>query len=413
LFSKRTSFEEIIERSGKMKIKRKGLTVLLVFFILLISQRGFADVFFQCPSTVVDVVSGQTADPDVRCKHVVAGDGFSKMADGRDQYIFGFGDATGISDDQVLTQKMLKMEQPGPTLVVQEGQDFYVSLTNVGLIMRPDLFDPHTIHWHGFPNAASIFDGVPEPSMAINIGATFTYYYRAAEPGTYMYHCHVEATEHMQMGMLANLWVLPAQDSLPDLFDLNGFTHHTGYKYAYNDGDGSTYYDLDYPVQITSFDPEFHDANLAIQPLPFANMYDKYPLLNGRGYPDTINPNPITNQNGFDAQKVPTRITASVGQKILLRFSSLSTTDSYTLTALGLPMKVVGKDARILRSPTSGENIYYDTNSVTLGGGEAYDVIIDTTGVPAGTYFLYTTNLNYLSNNTQDLGGMMTEIVVN
>ncbi len=396
-----------------MKIKRKGLTVLLVFFILLISQRGFADVFFQCPSTVVDVVSGQTADPDVRCKHVVAGDGFSKMADGRDQYIFGFGDATGISDDQVLTQKMLKMEQPGPTLVVQEGQDFYVSLTNVGLIMRPDLFDPHTIHWHGFPNAASIFDGVPEPSMAINIGATFTYYYRAAEPGTYMYHCHVEATEHMQMGMLANLWVLPAQDSLPDLFDLNGFTHHTGYKYAYNDGDGSTYYDLDYPVQITSFDPEFHDANLAIQPLPFANMYDKYPLLNGRGYPDTINPNPITNQNGFDAQKVPTRITASVGQKILLRFSSLSTTDSYTLTALGLPMKVVGKDARILRSPTSGENIYYDTNSVTLGGGEAYDVIIDTTGVPAGTYFLYTTNLNYLSNNTQDLGGMMTEIVVN
>ena len=29
-----------------------------------------------------------------------------------------------------------------------------------------------------------------------------------------------------------------------------------------------------------------------------------------------------------------------------------------------------------------------------------------------GTYFLYTTNLNYLSNDDQDFGGMMTEIVI-
>jgi hypothetical protein len=31
----------------------------------------------------------------------------------------------------------------------------------------------------------------------------------------------------------------------------------------------------------------------------------------------------------------------------------------------------------------------------------------------AGTYLLYTTNLNYLSNDGEDFGGMMTEIVVN
>ena len=34
-------------------------------------------------------------------------------------------------------------------------------------------------------------------------------------------------------------------------------------------------------------------------------------------------------------------------------------------------------------------------------------------GVPAGTYFVYTTNLNYLSNDTEDRGGMMTEVVIN
>jgi len=33
--------------------------------------------------------------------------------------------------------------------------------------------------------------------------------------------------------------------------------------------------------------------------------------------------------------------------------------------------------------------------------------------VPAGTYFLYATNLNFLSNDAEDFGGMMTEIVIN
>ena len=40
------------------------------------------------------------------------------------------------------------------------------------------------------------------------------------------------------------------------------------------------------------------------------------------------------------------------------------------------------------------------------------DAIVDTHGVAPGTYLLYTSNLNYLSNNQEDFGGMMTEIVV-
>ena len=60
-----------------------------------------------------------------------------------------------------------------------------------------------------------------------------------------------------------------------------------------------------------------------------------------------------------------------------------------------------------------GRNLYYSTNSVTLGGGESVDAIVDTTNVTPGTYLLYTTNLNYLSNNQEDFGGMMTELVVN
>jgi FtsP/CotA-like multicopper oxidase with cupredoxin domain len=112
---------------------------------------------------------------------------------------------------------------------------------------------------------------------------------------------------------------------------------------------------------------------------------------------------------GAVSQKMSSKITATAGQKILLHVSSVATVDFYTLSILGIPMKVVGRDAKILRS-SSGQNLSYMTTSVTLGGGETYDVILDTAGVTPGTYFLYTTDLNNLSNNGEDFGGMMTEI---
>jgi hypothetical protein len=39
--------------------------------------------------------------------------------------------------------------------------------------------------------------------------------------------------------------------------------------------------------------------------------------------------------------------------------------------------------------------------------------VIDTKDVAPGTYFLYTTNLNFLSNGAEDRGGMMTHVVIN
>ncbi len=386
-----------------------------------------ADVFSQCPPDVdgIDTDGDGIVDNDNVCFHFTGGDGFVNMADGTLLYTFGFDDVTGVPDADVMLTGRLAADLPGPTIVVREGQRLYISLTNVGMQMRPDLFDPHTVHFHGFPEAASIFDGVPEPSLGINMGSTFTYFYNLVEPGTYAYHCHVEATEHMQMGMVANIYVLPIQDMLPDLTDLNGFTHHTGYQYAYNDGDGSTYYDVEYPMQLNSMDGVFHERHIAVQPLPFATMKDTYAMFNGRGYPDTINPNVLWNTAGdlglqsHPSQAVSSLISATQGQKILLRVVSMSVTTSFTVSALGIPMKVIGRGARILRGPDPdgpgpllGKNLYYDTSSITVAGGEAWDVILDTTNVAPGTYFFYTTNLNYLSNDAEDFGGMMTEIVV-
>jgi FtsP/CotA-like multicopper oxidase with cupredoxin domain len=417
------------ERSKDMK----GTIVFILFMTGLLLVLGIgaeAAVNVQCPGDTdgdgdVDVV----VNPNARCMHISAGDGFVNMADGYLQYIFSFADLTGTAPSLAMETGMLAAAFPSPTIILDEGDEFYLALTNVGMVQRPDLFDPHTVHWHGFPNASSVFDGVPDASISVNMGATLTYYYNVVVPGTFMWHCHVEATEHMQMGMLGNIYVRPVQNRLPNNTVLGSHIHSNpdynadrnqddplnGDKYVYNDGDGSTLYDVEVPLQLHSFDPEFHDASKNTQPLPFALMEDKYAMINGRGYPDTVNPAAIgaSEYNGNrNVQKIHSLVTASVGDKILLRMSNLSVTRYFTVTALGLPMRVVGTGAHILRGP-SGVDHSYETGSVTLGGGETADVIIDTTGLTAGTYFLYTTNLNYLSNNTEDFGGMMTEIVIN
>jgi FtsP/CotA-like multicopper oxidase with cupredoxin domain len=328
-----------------------------------------------------------------------------------------------------MDQGTLAANTPAPTIIVDEDDEYFLNLTNTGMIMRPDLFDPHTVHWHGFPNASAIFDGLPDASISVNMGATLTYYYNAKDAGTYMYHCHVEATEHMQMGMLGNLFVRPRQNRCDVIADdpnvpgsvcpsiaAGGVLDHVNgeTKYAYNDGDGSTAYDVEIPIQLGSFDPDFHDASFSTQPLPFAEMRDRYYLLNGRGYPDTANASAISTTDPLNrvqvSQPVTSLLSVPQGQKALLRISNLSVTELYTVGVNGLPMEVIALDARLLRDDDGG-NMYYKTNSITIGGGQSADVLLDTSGLEAGdTIFFYSKNLDKLANDDENLGGMMTEI---
>ena len=431
----------------------RSVLALAVGFAL--SGPAYAVVNVQCPGDDGSnggvagdaVIDDPTVNPNAKCMHLIAGDSFVNMSDGNPIYTFGFGNQTGTAPADVIAEGILDAEWPGPTIELDEGDEFYLSLTNVGTVIRPDLFDPHTVHWHGFPNAATVFDGVPEVSIAINMGATLTYYYNVVQPGTYMYHCHVEATEHMEMGMLANLYVHPAQD-VSGCSDLavcavagrkggpgGGAAIGEPQGYVYNDDDGTTGWDVEKAIQVSSFDSEFHDASVFVQPLPFALLEADYPMINGRGYPDTLVPGelpaPIDNvdpvagydpgkitgtpgevlNNGTPTQTLDSVITVNAGEKLLLRLSNLSVDQFYTLTAQGLPMQVVGTGAKHMRG-VDGKNVYKEVASVNIGGGEVNDILIDTAGVAPGTYFLYSTELHQMSNLTQLDGGMITEIVV-
>jgi hypothetical protein len=73
-------------------------------------------------------------------------------------------------------------------------------------------------------------------------------------------------------------------------------------------------------------------------------------------------------------------------------------------------MRVVGLNARLLRD-LAGNDMTYQTNSITLAGGESIDVILDATGLaPGQKFYLYTPNLDHLANDAENFGGLMTEI---
>jgi hypothetical protein len=190
--------------------------------------------------------------------------------------------------------------------------------------------------------------------------------------------------------------------------------------YAYNDGDGSTYYDAEYPLQIHGFDPNFHFVGMTFNPEAFVDMKDKYFLLNGRSYPDTVTPGPLATQSADGqmhySQPLPSIINIPQGGKALLRIADLDVTEYQTLQSLSVPMKVVGWNAKLLRDQ-EGNNLEYYTNSITLGGGESCDVILDasdTTKFKSGqVFYLYTSNLDHLSNDAENFGGLMTEVHIN
>jgi FtsP/CotA-like multicopper oxidase with cupredoxin domain len=371
-----------------------------------------------------------------------------------------------VDPRQIMDIGVMNGNIPAPLMAIDEDDEFFLTLTNVGQIMRPDLFEQHTVHFHGYPNASGFYDGVPDASVAINIGGSFTYYYLAPEAGTYFWHCHITPPEHLQMGMVGQIYVRPRQDRVSgDLYAALGqqqadprtacnsaadilcsnplpavptgasgkATVHAGGTsgYAYNDGDGSTWYDVEYPIQIHGFDPNFHFVGMTFNPENMTDMKDKYFLLNGRSYPDTVTAGPLQTMTADGAmhysQPLSSIITIPAGKRALLRISDLDVTEYQTLASMGIPMQVIGLNARLLRDQ-AGKNLYYTTNSITLAGGESLDLILDTcavrsnpadpssactTALPTGTYYLYTSNLDHLSNDAENFGGLMTEVRIN
>lgn len=360
-------------------------------------------------------------------------------------YMFGFRNVSGLSEAAKNNQKQ-KAQHNAPLFWVNQFDpnnpiDFRMQVTNLGLALRPDLFDAHTIHWHGFRNVIPFFDGEPSSSVAVPTGENFTYIYRPREEGTYMFHCHVEDVEHVHMGMTGLVFVRPLQDG-------NTSFYPSG-KYAYNDNDGTTGYDREFAMFLSEVWAESHWSDAHIQLPEWSDYRVDFALLNGRVYPDTLAPNSpinaaasvnslavetVNNPGGADdGDLVPTpgyenlqyqphssRVTCNEGERVLLRFANLGFKES-AITLAGIQMRVIGRDATLLRG-RDGTNTSYETDTIICSAGESYDVLFTapafsggsgSTGLGYDSYLLY--NRAYARSNnlaSGGFGGQATEVHV-
>ncbi|MEZ5409250.1 MAG: multicopper oxidase domain-containing protein [Acidimicrobiales bacterium] len=368
-------------------------------------------------------------------------------------YIFGFRNITDLTATQRQAQKNHAQHQ-APLFWVKESipgdpsTDFVVDITNLGLAQRPDLFDAHTLHWHGFRNAIPFFDGEPTGSVSVPAGTVFRYVYRPYDPGTYMYHCHVEDVEHVHMGMNGIVFVRPRQDGNTAFYDSG--------KYLYNDGDGSTGYDREYVMFLSEVWAESHWADAHIQLPEWSDYRADFALLNGRVYPDTILPGapfPSTMPDGvtpFDAgtwadtvpylpaqtdasgdlvaagsddrlryQPISSLVECNRGERLAFRFANLGFREAAMTITGGLSMRVVGRDAtpmrgRVAGGARTGIDTSYTTDTINIGPGQSYDVIVEVPeDQPEGTYMLYNRSFKRSDNqSSDDVGGQATEIRV-
>ncbi len=242
--------------------------------------------------------------------------------------------------------------------------------------MRPDLFDAHTLHWHGFRNVIPFFDGEPTGSVSVPAGTVFRYVYRPRDPGTYMYHCHVEDVEHVHMGMNGLVFVRPEAER-----------DHRRDKYLYNDtsttgttGSSRSTCRRCGPSRTGPTPTSSSPSGATTTPTspcstagstptrvapnaPFPTGWSETPagtVVDGGGAPWTKPYMPVATDG--DGNLVASRrqpdtsstsrcrrsSTCNEGERVALRFSNLGFKEA-AMTIDGIPMRVVGRDATLMR----------------------------------------------------------------
>ncbi len=230
-----------------------------------------------------------------------------------------------------------------PILYFHEGDDIRLTLWTSGMGNRPDIVDPHTVHWHGFPNQVPYFDGVPNDSLAVPIGSNLVYRYLPYRgmAGSYMWHCHVSDAEHVQQGLQSIVFIRPYQNygvapnsaynsnaaaiplSRAGAIDLFTWERKNGggstaipalgpLGYAFNDGvafdpalyangsdqaatprsvyypAGSTAYDREFAFILDELDARIHYDDSHFLEQDFSQWAPRFNIMNGRSWPDTI-----------------------------------------------------------------------------------------------------------------------------
>ncbi len=195
------------------------------------------------------------------------------------------------SAETLVANPLLRM--PSPSIRVEQGDKVLITLEN-------SHYFPHSIHLHGVDHpflteSGEGNDGVPQTSNKLLMpGKQFTYEATPRQPGTMVYHCHVQAHTHIMMGLIGMFIV---EENRPNnwvqTFNVGaGFVRHSSVAV-------SEKYSQEYDLQYQDIDRELHniiqtanDSRLLAKAFNRDyNITERVPdyfILNGRSFPFTL-----------------------------------------------------------------------------------------------------------------------------
>lgn len=195
--------------------------------------------------------------------------------------------------DAIRTEATPMLRAPSPPIRIEQGDTVYLTLENTHYL-------PHTIHLHGVDHPYTRADGqgndgVPITSEKMILpGESRTYEIHPRQPGTMLYHCHVQTDKHMLMG-LQGLFVV--EENKPDNW-LQTFNIGAG-QVRHPSRSALASYDLEYDMHFQSLDKEryqsiqeFNDPRLVSKAMnrdyDITDADEDFYLLNGKAFPYTL-----------------------------------------------------------------------------------------------------------------------------
>jgi FtsP/CotA-like multicopper oxidase with cupredoxin domain len=182
---------------------------------------------------------------------------------------------------------------PSPSIRVEQGDKVIITLEN-------SHYFPHSIHFHGVDHPFlkendEGNDGVPQTSNKLTLpGKQFSYELTPRQPGTMIYHCHVQAHTHILMGLIGMFIV---EENRPNnwlqTFNVGaGFVRHSSVAVKEK-------YSQEYDLQYQDIDRELHNliqqgndsrllAKAYNREYNITERTPEYFILNGRSFPYTL-----------------------------------------------------------------------------------------------------------------------------
>jgi FtsP/CotA-like multicopper oxidase with cupredoxin domain len=246
---------------------------------------------------------------------LTAADAYITQPDGQMVYSWGYGCTAGATlsfqPTTTTTPFCNRMQVPGPTLIVTEGQTVTVTLTN----NLPAAAGNTSLLFPGFQVSTS--GGVAGLlTQEATHGGSVTYTFMASTPGTRSYYSGTQGDLQVEMGLYGAIIVLPNSTNAPTCQYHSTYAglDSTGKALAQNgEADfrlsptGAAYhipqscYDREYLFQFSEIDPRIHtqaqaqvaagvtSLNVATEP-----YHPAYFMINGRSMPDDMDPNYAT-----------------------------------------------------------------------------------------------------------------------